>query len=292
MKYTLQYCLTQSTDGTPNFSECKFKCEGLFPALTPSWFTTPRPAQYDYCTVQDNAFMSYVDDCASCLLSRSGSVVLGNFLAHMKSGCDSRADAHSGNTVPIQRQLFDTNIVPVASTSTSDPASASLIPETMVSGSTSATPTGSTQDTSPSDSAATTDSYSSPQSTSEPAVAPSTASTSSNGLSSGAAAGIGVSCGLGALALGIGALWYLRRRRNTVRVPRSMFDQPLHRENKPVWDSSYSKRLPSPPVETRGHEQYEMGQSQRYEMVGEDAMKAGATTYSSELDGRPVPRQW
>lgn len=286
MKYSLQYCLTQTTDGTPNFSECNSSCEGLYPSLSPSWFATPRPPTYDYCTIKDDAFTSHVDTCASCLLSRSGSVVLGNFLIQMKSGCDTQASAHDGATVPIQRQLFDTSTVASASSSVSSSPSSST-----TSAASSAIATGGSSTT-----ASPTESSSQPTSSSESAGAPVTASNSSSGLSSGAAAGIGVGCGLGALALGIAAFWYYRRRRNTVRVPRSTLEQPPHYDNQPPSNQTYNQINDNKPLstpsraESYGHERYEMGgHEQRSEMDTTSPMKSEGT-YASELDSRSVPR--
>ena len=285
MKYSVQYCLTQTTDGTPNFSECDGSCEGLYPALKESWFTSPKPPTYDYCTIKDDAFTSNVDACASCLLSRSGSVVLGNFLMQMKSGCDTQASAQDGNTIPIQRQLFDTSTVALASL----PASISLSSSTTsAASSTSATGDSSTT-------ASSTESSSEPTSSSDSAGAPVTASESSSGLSSGAAAGIGVGCGLGALALGVAAFWYYRRRRKTARAARSMQDQPPHYDNQPPSNQTYNhdnKPLPDPSsAESYGYERYEIGGHDQPSEMDTTGPMSSAGTYATELDSRSVPRQ-
>ena len=102
-------------------------------------------------------------------------------------------------------------------------------------------------------------------------------------------------CGLGALALGIVAFWYYRRRRNTVRVPRSTLEQPPHYENQPPSNQTYNqiydnKPLPTPSrAESYGHERYEMGgHGQRAEM---DTPTKSEGTYASELDSTAVPRR-
>ena len=279
-KFSLQYCLTQTTDGTPNFSECKSKCEGVFPALTPSWFTDPSPAQYDYCTISDNAFIDNAENCAACLQSAEGSVVLGNMLLLMKSGCDSRADAHAQNLIPVQRELFNTATVASSTSSSSSTTSTS---------SSSATATADDS----SSAATTSDSSSQATATAEGAAAAGSSSNGSSGLSSGAAAGIGVSCGLGALVLGALLVWYLRKRskkaRAPARTPGSMSDGPPHYDDKasyvPVYNdhpSSHQHRteLPSPPVETNGHQRYEMG--------ADGVVESPTMTAASELDSNPV----
>ncbi len=283
MKYTVQYCLNQTTAGTPNFLECDSSCIGLYPALSASWFTNPRPATYDYCTIKDDAFTSRADGCASCLLSRSGSVVLGNFLAQMKSGCDSQASAHQGVTIPIQRELFDTSTVASASS-----ASSSSAPSSASSATSSTTGTdGSATTTNP------TESSSQPTSSSDSAHVPGAVNKSSTSLSSGAAAGIGVGCGLGALALGLAAFWYFRRRRNTEQVPPSPLEQPPNYDNQPPFSPKYdTKPLPSPSrVEGHGHERYEMGPPfQPVEMGTSETMRSDGT-FVSELDSSPVSKK-
>lgn len=79
MKYTVQECLFHADNGsTPNLPQCETVCAGLYSALEASWFTTPPPEQYAYCSIDSNAFTTHAKTCASCLMSYEGSVVLGN----------------------------------------------------------------------------------------------------------------------------------------------------------------------------------------------------------------------
>lgn len=78
MKYTLEYCMFQGNGSTPNLPQCQSDCAGLYPVLASSWFTPTPAEQYDYCSINNTAFPTYVDECASCLQARSGSVILGN----------------------------------------------------------------------------------------------------------------------------------------------------------------------------------------------------------------------
>jgi hypothetical protein len=261
MKYTLQYCLTQTTDGTPNFSQCNSKCAGLYAALTPSWFTNPRPAQYDYCAISNDAFADYADQCASCLLASEGSVVLGNFIVMMKSGCDSGADAHTQDLIPLNRELFNTETVAlsVSQTPTSSSATSSVTSDSVTSNT---TPTA-------------TDTGLSASYTSSSTPLPSASSTSTS-LSSGAAAGIGVGCGLGALAVGAGVLYLMRRRRQRKTTHSSMGMPPEYDAKQQPYSSSdsasklYHQVHEAPGSATSreayGHERYEAQGNQRYEL--------------------------
>ena len=78
-----------------------------------------------------------------------------------------------------------------------------------------------------------------------------------------------------------------------MRVPRSRLEQPPHYDNKSAYDYTNKQQPPIPPptAETYGHERYEMAPHQRYEMGTSDSTNS-ATTYMSELDSRPVPKQW
>ncbi len=78
MKYTVEQCLFGDNGSTPNLPQCESVCAGLYTVLEASWFTTPPPQQYDYCSIANTAFPTYAKTCASCLLSTKGSVVLGN----------------------------------------------------------------------------------------------------------------------------------------------------------------------------------------------------------------------
>jgi hypothetical protein len=78
MKYTLEYCLVQSNGSTPSLPRCEAACAGLSPVLLASWFSPAPAKQYEYCSINDTAFVDHADTCASCLQAGTGSVVLGN----------------------------------------------------------------------------------------------------------------------------------------------------------------------------------------------------------------------
>ncbi|KIX05001.1 uncharacterized protein Z518_05873 [Rhinocladiella mackenziei CBS 650.93] len=229
MKYTAQWCLTQGGSETlPNFDECSSECEPIYPVLQVSWITTPDLEQYDYCTVNDSAFTTHAQQCASCFQSESGSVILGNFLSTMRSACDTQPDATKGETVLVSRDLFSTSTVDASTSTTATPSS----------------------------SAETSADSSSPK------------SESSDGLSSGAAAGIGVACGLAALFVAAGAMWFFVRRRKAQKsrvasyTPYNRHPEALEKR------SGESLAHRSSVMEAPANERYEMdGQRHSYNMM-------------------------
>ncbi|KAL6242512.1 hypothetical protein RBB50_010652 [Rhinocladiella similis] len=209
MKYTLQYCMFQGNGSTPNLPQCQADCAGLYPVLQSSWFTPVAAEQYDYCSINNTAFPTYVDKCASCLQARSGSVILGNYLNAMKAGCDNKPNATFGQAISLKRDLFDTATVDSSTTT-------GTLPPSITTGSAS-----SKASSSPSSSATSASEGSSSTKAADAASAtqasPSPSSASSS-LSGGAAAGIGVGCGLAAIAA-VGALgWFIVRRRRSRRA--------------------------------------------------------------------------
>lgn len=78
MKYVAQTCLYDSTAATTALPTCEDACQPIRPVLKTLWLSKPQSAQYDYCSIHSGAFMSDSDECASCLRSISGSVILGN----------------------------------------------------------------------------------------------------------------------------------------------------------------------------------------------------------------------
>ena len=271
MKYTLEYCMFQENGSTPNLPQCETECAGLSPVLLASWFS-PEPAkQYSYCSIDDTAFPTYAGSCASCLQSYNGSVVLGNCKAFhvvrdradhadlntMQSACDKQPDASLGETVPLQRQLFDTATVGTATTSASSTSAA----------------TSSTSSAVTTIAATTSSASSSSSSTSSATAAPAT-SQKSSGLSSGAAAGIGIGCAALAIAVVGGLAWFIirRRRQNT----------PPPHDDHPYQDSKATPVSNTPVTPVPAYAQ-QLGSQEVHEM---DTRQS--TQWTSELDGRPV----
>ena len=284
MKYSLEYCLFQSgNSSTPNLPSCSSVCAPLYPVLTTSWFATPRPGTYEYCTQNGSAFKQSGYDCASCLREDSGSVILGNYIRTMLNACDKKPQASKGQTINVGRGVFNSATIAQGPATT-----ASAVPST-------------TSAYRPS--AATT--TSAPAANATAAAAASSASSSGgSGLSTGAAAGIGVACGVLALAaLGV-LVWFVMRRRKNKRKNAGVGGErkPLNQQNSPYQESIqgqhgvYGNDLKKEnahrmePVEMWGQQRSTSevhGQdSQRFEMVGDDGRRGQMSP--GELDGRAV----
>ncbi|KIW12654.1 hypothetical protein PV08_09932 [Exophiala spinifera] len=187
MKYTLQYCMFQGNGSTPNLPQCQASCAGLYPVLQSSWFIPVAAEQYDYCSINNTAFPPTWRIAQPACHDDP----VRSFLAI--SGCDNKPNATFGQTISLERDLFETATPSSSSTGTLPAASA-----TGASGSSSSTNAAS---------AAVSATQASP-----------TPSTSSSGLSGGAAAGIGVGCGLAAIAAVGGLGWFIVRRRRSRRA--------------------------------------------------------------------------
>ena len=195
----------------------------------------------------------------------------------MQSACDSQPDASQGQTIVLQRKLFDIATVGTATTSSATTSSTSSA--TTSSTSSAKTTSESTAATTASTSTSTPDPTTTPTSTS--VAAPAQTSSSSSGLSSGAAAGIGIGCGLAAIALAAGLGWFfLKRRRQPHHAP------PVH-EDLPYNDSksafvSVSSYQPPPQYAQPPYAQ-QLASREVHEM---DTRQSRNMT--NELDGRPV----
>ncbi|KAJ9494439.1 hypothetical protein LTR99_010796 [Exophiala xenobiotica] len=268
MKYTLQYCMFQTNDSTPNLPQCESDCAGLYPVLQSSWFSPTAAQQYDYCSINNTAFPQYADQCASCLQAGTGSVILGNFLSAMKSGCDTQPNATEGQTIALQRDIFDTATVATGTATQTTSTSAA-----QTSGGTQSTATTTT-----SSSSSGTTSSSATTSSTIPAGAPEPTS-SSSGLSGGAAAGIGIGCGLASIGA-VGALaWFILRRRRNRRTMASRSD---YVDTKAAYAATPYQQMPSP------NDPYaqQIGGSEVHE-IDSSGTKGGAPM-TNELDGRPM----
>lgn len=302
MKYTLQYCLFQSNDSTPNLPQCESDCAGLYPVLQSSWFSPTAAQQYDYCSINNTAFTQHADQCASCLQAGTGSVVLGNckiqaactfsrygadtlvsaVLSVMKSGCDNQPNATKGETIPLQRALFDTATV-ASGTATQTTTTSTSAAQT--------TSDGSAATIISSSASGTTSSSATPSSTTAAAGAAGAPepTSSSSALSGGAAAGIGVGCGLAAIGA-VGALaWFILRRRRNRRTMASGTD---FGNTKAAYAAPPYQQMPSPnyPYSQQAQPDYtyaqQIGGSEVHEIDSSET-KAGATI-TNELDGRPM----
>lgn len=215
MKYSIQYCLLDNDNLTAAATSCIDDCQPLKSVYDASWFTVPRPGQYDYCDINGGAFGTYADGCITCLQGVEGSVVLGNcttclpaklhpqifeliimmlVMSTMQSACKDKPNSTDNDTINLPRKLFETATVASSQTAAASSSGTAIASASSLKGSTlTAAPTSS--------------STSSSQSSS------SSQGSSSSGLSSGAAAGIGVGAGIVALAAIGGLTWYLLRRR-------------------------------------------------------------------------------
>ncbi|KZF21084.1 hypothetical protein L228DRAFT_248847 [Xylona heveae TC161] len=187
MKYTAQECLFGG-NSSPQLTACNATCTPLKKTLLTLWLLPPRPPLYDYCSVDNGAFIHYGGGCANCLENTLGSVILGNFLSTMLSACGNQPNASKSETISIPRKLFMTATLGNVPTSSSSASSALA--------STSASTT----------------------STSSPTTSSSPSSSPSSGLSTGAKAGIGAGIGAGAVVAlaAIGVFFFVvrpRRRR-------------------------------------------------------------------------------
>ncbi|KAE8408597.1 hypothetical protein BDV37DRAFT_156747 [Aspergillus pseudonomiae] len=184
-KYTLQTCLYDRTSET-SISGCEDECLPLRSKFTDLWYK-PNYTEtlYEYC---DDVFTQYASGCATCLRSKSGSVILGNFMDTMDSACELKPNASAGEIVTLRRPLFDMS---TATSNTSATSSASA----------SASATGSNGGN---------------------------RDTSSSGLSTGAKAGIGVGVGVGGLmVLGAAAWLLLAKRRRAAQGGAHQYEPPL-----------------------------------------------------------------
>ncbi|KAK6373693.1 hypothetical protein LTS17_008186 [Exophiala oligosperma] len=263
MKYTLEYCMFQGNGSTPNLPQCQSDCAGLYPVLASSWFTPTPAEQYDYCSINNTAFPTYVDECASCLQARSGSVILGNYLNAMKAGCDTKPNATLGQTISLQRDLFDTAAGTLPPTISAGIASISSSPSSSATGASGSSGSASGNGADPTSGGTT-------------PASPSPSSSSSTGLSGGAAAGIGVGCGLAAIA-SVGALgvFVIRRRRSRramasssdfVDPKRSYMASPYHQQQH-MPDGQYIQQIGGSEVhEIDSGQQVETGATSRTEL--------------------------
>ncbi|EAW11716.1 uncharacterized protein ACLA_094150 [Aspergillus clavatus NRRL 1] len=221
-KYTLQVCVFEASTSAA-LSPCETQCLPLKPVFKTLWWGN-HVSLYDYCTQNNNAFLTYAADCAACLRGKAGTVSMGNFMDNMSSACKNQPNATKGETVDLPRPIFDLS---VASTSTSS----------------STTATKSTTDAVPT--------------TGTTAAATPTAPSSAS-LSTGASAGIGVGAGVGVILAGA-LIWLLMRRRR-----RAQAHQPveLHETQQMYWEPA-SPPPPAPmtsrersrgPVEAPGAE--------------------------------------
>ncbi|PIG80772.1 hypothetical protein AARAC_010659 [Aspergillus arachidicola] len=201
-KYTLQTCLYDGASET-SISGCEDNCLPLRSLFKDLWYKTNHTEElYYYCT---DVFTKYAGDCATCLRSKSGSVILGNFMDNMDSACETKPNASAGETITLRRPLFDLSTATSNTTSTSSPSAT-------------ATETGNTGG----DGAA-----------------------SSSSLSTGAKAGIGVGAGVGGLMILGAAAWLLlaRRRRGAAQGGAHQYEPPM--EQGPASDLSYGAGAPA-----------------------------------------------
>ncbi|KAE8154607.1 hypothetical protein BDV25DRAFT_103207 [Aspergillus avenaceus] len=175
-KYTIQNCLFEQSSSSA-LSACESSCLPLQSVFKYLWGTHPDMEAYYYCSMNNGAFDQYADSCATCLKKQSGSVILGNFMDSMQSGCQNKPNASEGDTIRLKSDLFSTATTDDTTSATSSPTSSSSATQSATS-------------------------------------APS--KSTSSGLSTGAKAGIGVGVGVGGLIIVGAALWaFLSRSRRT-----------------------------------------------------------------------------
>ncbi|KAK4945496.1 hypothetical protein LTR10_015392 [Elasticomyces elasticus] len=279
MKYTLQYCLFGSINSsTPSLPECQADCAGLYPVLETSWFSPTAAKQYEYCSINNTAFTQNAGACASCLQAGTGSVILGNFLNAMQSACTSQPDITLGETVFIERELFNTTTVGTATATatatgtgagTASPQTSATVPTTSASATSSSTPASSS-------------------------IPATQLDNKSSGLSTGAAAGIGVGCSIAVIALIAGLAWFFlspkrRARRHAVAAGSEFGDI------KTPFADQYGHAQQSGSTEVQGKtpfaDQYKHAQQLGGTEVHEiDSTQGGKAWLGgiNELDGRPM----
>ncbi|KAE8372788.1 hypothetical protein BDV26DRAFT_273381 [Aspergillus bertholletiae] len=200
-KYTLQTCLYDRASET-SISGCEDSCLPLRSIYKDLWYKNDSIEEiYSYCT---DVFMQYADGCSTCLRSKSGSVILGNFMDTMDSACETKPNASKKEIITLRQPLFDLSTATANTTATSTSSAT-------------ATPTSSEE---------------------------ATKEGGSSGLSTGAKAGIGVGVGVGGLmVLGAVAWFLLSRRRGAAAQDGAHRDErPL--EQGPASDGSYGAAMP------------------------------------------------
>lgn len=204
MKYIQQECLIDTNiPHTTGAIACADECTPLKNVLETLWISsTPFLPQYDYCEADADAFPKHGPKCAKCLQAQKGSIAVGNMVETMTNACVNKPLAIDGKLVSTSRELFNTTIIPLpSSTSTSSATTRStMIP--------SVTPTAS--DTS--------------ESLSSNSAVPS--SSAHQGLSTASAAGVGVGAAVGIIALAGGFAFLVMRRKRSRSAHES--EEPLN----------------------------------------------------------------
>ncbi|KAK7892243.1 hypothetical protein LTR67_007339 [Exophiala xenobiotica] len=264
----LRVCALEVASG----SSCADICEG--PGLTfPSdltcndegYFNTAKGDTMHDCLVCESTSTHDTGDTST---PQNNDIYWFLFLSAMKSGCDTQPNATEGQTIALQRDVFDTATVATGTaTQTTSTAAA------QTSGGIQSTATTTTS----SSSSGTTSSSANTSST-IPAGAPEP-TTSSSGLSGGAAAGIGIGCGLASIGA-VGALaWFILRRRRNRRTMASRSD---YVDTKTAYAATPYQQMSSPNYPYAQH----IGGSEVHE-IDSSGTKGGATM-TNELDGRPM----
>ena len=180
----------------------------------------------------------------------------------MQSGCDTKPNVTLGETVPLQRALFDTATVIPTATSQTITAIGQTASSTLASGTSHASVFSSASFINPG--------------TTTPASPSSTRKSDKSALSSGAAGGIGVGCGVSASAIIGWLVWCILRKRRQRRRPRSGVDQ---KDVEPM-SLRYQSVLPS----SGPANAYQLESSELHEIDSLPSNKVRA----NELDGRPM----
>lgn len=183
--------------------------------------------QYGYCVWNSSTYMTYAEDCASCLQGQEGGVIIGNLADTNYNACKSKPQAVDGELVTSSRDLFDASVIdPSATTATTSSISTSTSTSSESSSDTSS-PISSSTSSSASDAAMTgfataTSAITTSASDGAASVSASSVQSESSGLSSGAAAGIGIGAALLTLAIAAGIFFILRRKKRAPAAVRLM----------------------------------------------------------------------
>ncbi|KAF9886451.1 hypothetical protein FE257_011483 [Aspergillus nanangensis] len=123
-KYTIDYCLWQNSSNTAAVPRCNRYCGPLNGVLGRTWGKDA--GQYDYCDWGNGGLKTYAKDCAACLNSVAGSVVLGNFVSSLEANCEFKPNASLHQTANLTRSvLFASDTTPMASETSGTDASSS-----------------------------------------------------------------------------------------------------------------------------------------------------------------------
>lgn len=189
-----QKCLS-GTPTTP-ISECESQCTEIAEPLPTGFSKELFQDPWGFCTEDNSVYLDTAPACSMCLQAQKNTVILGNFLYVGGKGCESLPDLSGGQPIYNASLLFNTTVKgsngkttkPTSTSSISSPSSTSIATNAAAS------------------------STSQPSSTASAGQTEEADRTNSQGLSSGAAAAVGIIMGLLGVAAIIALAVFARRR--------------------------------------------------------------------------------